>query len=99
MLGGIDAFVFTAGIGERSAAIRAVVAKRLAWLGAEFDEAANAAAKPCISTAGSRVRLWILPTDEEAVIVGHTRALLRSEEQPAELQSLMRHSNAVHCLK
>lgn len=82
MLGGIDAFVFTAGIGERSAPIRAAVAKRLAWLGTELDEAANAAAKPRISTAGSRVRLWILPTDEEAVIVGHTRALLAGRQQP-----------------
>src|SRR3546814_14825775 len=81
MLGGLDAIVFTAGIGERSAPVRAAVAQRLAWLGAELDEGANAAGGPRISSAGSRLALLVVPTDEEAIIVRHTRTLLRSEER------------------
>src|SRR3546814_5018007 len=95
MLGGLDAIVFTAGIGERSAPVRAAVAQRLAWLGAELDEGANAAGGPRISSAGSRLALLVVPTDEEAIIVRHTR----SEEHTSELQSLMRISYAVFCLK
>jgi len=75
-LGGLDAVVFTAGIGERSAEIRAAVAERLAWLGAELDPAANAAGGPRIASAQSRVGLWVIPTDEESMIARHTRALL-----------------------
>ncbi|HMA14939.1 MAG TPA: acetate kinase, partial [Kiloniellaceae bacterium] len=81
MLGGLDAFVFTAGIGERSAPIRAAIARRLAWLGAELDEAANEAGGPRISTPGSRLTLLVVPTDEESMIVRHTRALLTGERQ------------------
>jgi acetate kinase len=81
MLGGLDAVVFTAGIGERSAPIRAAIARRLGWLGAELDEAANAAGKPRISTAASRVGLLVVPTDEESTIVRHTRALLAGRRQ------------------
>jgi len=81
MLGGLDAVVFTAGIGERSAPIRAAIARRLGWLGAELDEAANAAGKPRISTAASRVGLLVVPTDEESTIVRHTRALLPGRRQ------------------
>src|SRR5690606_35515000 len=76
MLGGLDAFVFTAGIGERSAPVRAAVARRLAWLGAELDEVAHDAGGPRISTPGSRLTLLVVPTDEESMIVRHTRALL-----------------------
>ena len=81
MLGGLDAVVFTAGIGERSAPVRAAIARRLAWLGAEFDEAANAAGGPRIDTAASRVSLLVVPTDEESMIVRHTRALLAGRRQ------------------
>lgn len=81
VLGGLDAFVFTAGIGERSAPIRAAIAQRLAWLGAELDETANAAGSPRISTPGSRLALLVVPTDEESMILRHTRALLPSHRR------------------
>src|SRR3546814_4738958 len=86
MLGGLDAIVFTAGIGERSAPVRAAVAQRLAWLGAELDEGANAAGGPRISSAGSRLALLVVPTDEEAIIVRHTRTLL-AERKSTRLNS------------
>ena len=75
-LGGLDAFVFTAGIGENSATIRARIAEKLAWLGAELDPAANAAQKALISRPDSRVALCVVPTDEELMIARHTLALL-----------------------
>jgi acetate kinase len=75
-LGGLDAFVFTAGIGENSARIRARVAEKLAWLGAELDPAANAAHEALISRPQSRVALCVVPTDEELMIARHTLALL-----------------------
>jgi acetate kinase len=71
-LGGVDAFVFTAGIGENSATVRAHVAETLRWLGAELDSAANAASRSTISTANSRVALHVVPTDEELMIARHT---------------------------
>jgi acetate kinase len=75
-LGGLDAFVFTAGIGEHSPAIRARLCERLAWLGAELDAAANEAGAECISTPASRVALYVIPTDEELMIARHTLALI-----------------------
>ena len=75
-LGGLDAIVFTAGIGERSATVRAQVCRAAAWLGVELDEAANTAHGPCISTATSRTRAWVVPTNEELMIARHTRQLL-----------------------
>ena len=75
-LGGLDAFVFTAGIGENSALVRTLVADRLNWLGAKLDVTANDAASAAISTRDSRVRLYIVPTDEELMIARHTVALL-----------------------
>jgi len=77
VLGGIDALVFTAGIGERSAEIRRRISAASAWLGLELDEAANAANKARISTPASRASVWAIPTDEELVIAEHTRALLK----------------------
>ena len=74
-LGGLDAFVFTAGIGEHSPEIRARIAARLAWLGAEIDPAANAAGATCISTPASRLPILVIPTDEERMIARHTIAL------------------------
>ena len=71
-MGGIDGFVFTAGIGENAAPIRSAVCRGLAWLGLELDEAANARNGPRISTAGSRVSAWVIPTDEERMIAHHT---------------------------
>ncbi len=75
-LGGLDAFVFTAGIGENSGLIRARVAEKLAWLGAHIDPDANAAAEPLISRPESKIALYVVPTDEELMIAQHTTALL-----------------------
>ncbi|WP_347267709.1 acetate/propionate family kinase [Paracoccus sp. (in: a-proteobacteria)] len=75
-LGGLDGFVFTAGIGEHSPEIRARIAARLAWLGAELDAQANAAGAAVISTPGSRLPVHVIPTDEELMIARHTLALI-----------------------
>jgi acetate kinase len=75
-LGGLDAFVFTAGIGEKSPTIRTRIAEKLAWLGAVLDPAANADGKSLISRPESRVVLLVVPTDEELMIAHHTLALL-----------------------
>jgi acetate kinase len=75
-LGGLDAFVFTAGIGENSPMIRARIAEKLAWLGVVFDPTANAAGKSLISRPESRVAVLVVPTDEELMIAQHTLALL-----------------------
>jgi len=75
-LGGLDAVVFTAGIGEHAAAVRAAVCRDAAWLGLELDAAANAKGGPRISTAASRVSAWVVPTNEELMIAQHTRRLV-----------------------
>jgi acetate kinase len=77
VLRGLDGLVFTAGIGERSAAIRERVCEHAAWLGIELDPAANRAGGPRISTAASRVAVYAIPTDEEQMIARHTLAVLR----------------------
>jgi acetate kinase len=78
-LGGLDAVVFTAGIGERAAPIRERVCRQAAWLGIELDAQANGAHGPRISTASSRVAAWVIPTNEELMIARHTRELLAKE--------------------
>jgi len=75
-LGGIDAMVFTAGIGENAPELRKRIVDRMAWLGAELDSAANTAGSALISTSGSRVALHVIPTDEELMIARHTLRLL-----------------------
>jgi acetate kinase len=75
-LGGLDALVFTGGIGENAATIRARVCRDAAWLGLEFDEAANNAGGPLISRAESPVTAWAIPTNEELMIAQHTQRLL-----------------------
>jgi acetate kinase len=79
-LGGLDAFVFTAGIGENSPRIRELMAKKLEWLGVQLDAAANEAGKPLISGPKSAVRVYVLPTDEELMIARHTLALISHEQ-------------------
>ena len=79
-LGGLDAFVFTAGIGENSANIRARVAEKLSWLGVAFDPRANAERKSLISKPESRVGLYVVPTDEELMIARHTLSLLNTRD-------------------
>lgn len=76
VLEGVDALVFTAGIGENSAEMRRRICDASRWLGVELDEAVNAARGPRISTPGSRVSAWVIPTDEELMIARHTRSLL-----------------------
>jgi len=78
-LGGLDAIVFTAGIGERAAPIRERVCRQAAWLGVELDPQANAGHGPRISTASSRVPAWVIPTNEELMIARHTGALLSKD--------------------
>lgn len=73
-LSGIDALVFTAGIGEHSARVRAEVLQGLEWLGIGVDGEANARHDRLISAAGSRVRVYVVPTDEQAMIADHTIA-------------------------
>jgi acetate kinase len=75
-LQGVDAFVFTAGIGENSSAIRARVAEKLAWLGVVLDSAGNAKHELKISQAGSGVPVYVVPTDEERMIAEHTLSVL-----------------------
>jgi acetate kinase len=77
-LGGLDGFVFTAGIGERSPEIRERVCRGSAWLEIEIDEDANRAGEARISAVGSRVAVWTIPTDEELMIARHTLGVLRS---------------------
>ena len=71
-LGGLDALVFTGGIGEHSAVIRAKISHQAAWLGLELDESANEAAATRISTFNSKLSAWIVPTDENLMIAHHT---------------------------
>ena len=75
-LGGLDAFVFTAGIGENSITIRTRVAEKLTWLGVIFDPAANETGKSLISRPEGKVGLYVVPTDEELMIARHTFSLL-----------------------
>ncbi len=75
-LGGVDALVFTAGIGENAAAIRAAVCRDASWLGVELDEAANAAGADRLHAASSRVAVWRVSTNEELMIARHTAAVL-----------------------
>ena len=72
-LHGVDALVFTGGIGENAAGIRARVCADAAWLGLELDAGANATGGPCISTRSSHVSVWVIPTNEEALVARHTR--------------------------
>jgi acetate kinase len=78
VLGGLDLLVFTAGIGEHSAEIRARVCRDLAFLGLELDAAANAAQEATISTAASRVRVLVEPTNEEWVAATQALAVLEA---------------------
>ncbi|HET7887013.1 MAG TPA: acetate/propionate family kinase [Bradyrhizobium sp.] len=76
-LQGLDAFVFTAGIGENSATIRARVVDQLGWLGASLDPVENGRHARLISRTGSRIPVYVVPTDEELMIAQHTLSLLR----------------------
>jgi len=77
-LNGLDAIVFTAGIGENAAVVRERVCRDAAWLGVELDAAENTRGGPRIGSAGSPVSAWVVPTDEELMIARHTRRLLNA---------------------
>lgn len=77
-LGGLDQLVFTGGIGEHAAAVRAMVCRDLAYLGIELDAAANEADKPSISTPQSACAVHVTPTDEDAMIARHAYELLET---------------------
>jgi acetate kinase len=84
VLGGIDAIVFTAGIGENSPEIRRRVCEACAWLGIEINAQANEERATRISTAQSKTSVWIIPTNEELMIAFHTGDLLGLRSQTAE---------------
>jgi acetate kinase len=75
-LGGLDAFVFTAGVGENSPTMRSRIADRLSWLGVSLDTDANAAGTTVISRKDSRVAVYVMPTNEELMIARHTLELI-----------------------
>jgi acetate kinase len=76
VLGGLDGLVFTAGVGENSAEIRARIARACTWLGVTLDPDANQRGGPCISGPGSAVSAWVIPTNEELMIARHTQRLV-----------------------
>jgi acetate kinase len=80
-LGGLDGLIFTAGIGENDAAIRAQVLDGCRWLGLEIDPVRNAIGEGRISTDASKVSAWVIPTDEERMIARHTLAVLALERR------------------
>jgi hypothetical protein len=87
-LGGVDGLVFTAGIGENSAEIRARVVAACAWLGIALDADANRRGGPRISPEGSAVSAWVVPTNEELMIARHTLALVAGEQRPDRSEPL-----------
>ena len=80
VLGGVDGIVFTAGIGEHSPVIRARILQACAWLGVSLDTVANERGDSCISSTGSKVSAWVVPTNEELMIARHTLALINSRK-------------------
>jgi acetate kinase len=76
VLGGIDGLVFTAGIGENSPEIRRRICEASVWLGIKFDAEANQRGGPRITSSGSKVSAWVIPTNEELMIARHTGVLL-----------------------
>jgi acetate kinase len=78
-LGGLDVLVFTAGIGEHAAPVRARVCEHAGWLGVRLDREANLGGGPRISTDDSPVSVWVIPTNEELMIAQHTLACMHAE--------------------
>jgi acetate kinase len=75
-MGGLDGIVFTGGIGENAPAVRAAIVERLAWTGLALDAKANASGGGCISAPTSRLKAWVVATDEEAMIARHTLEMI-----------------------
>jgi acetate kinase len=82
VLGGVDGLVFTAGIGENSAEIRARIVGACAWLGMTLATDANQSGGPCITTPGGAASAWVVPTNEELMIARHTYALVTRIQTP-----------------
>jgi acetate kinase len=82
-LGGLDALVFTAGIGEHAPEIRRRACQQAAWLGIELDDAANASGAARISTPASKVSAWVIPTNEDLMIARHTWHLTEGDAKNA----------------
>lgn len=80
-LGGLDALVFTAGIGEHAAAVRTRICRAFEWLGLELDESANSRHGPRISTPSSRCSAWVIPTNEELMIARHALQLVGADRE------------------
>jgi len=78
-LGGLDVLVFTGGIGEHAAPVRARIGEAAAWLGLEIDPQANQANALHISSANSKISVWVIPTEEELMIARHTATLIAAE--------------------
>jgi len=76
VMGGLDGLVFTGGIGEHAAEIRARICEGIGWLGVTLDAEANRRGAPLVSTPQSRVRVHVMATDEERMIARHTLSLL-----------------------
>ena len=77
-IGGLDAFIFTGGIGEHATPIRARVCQDAQWLGIQLNVEANNAGGAKISADGSAVSVWVIPTDEDLMIAHHTNDVIRA---------------------
>src|SRR5690606_30175348 len=82
-LGGLDAVVFTAGVGENQPPVRAAVARRLNWLGLKLEDAANVVNARSIGAAGARVKILVIATDEESVIADEALSVLQPDSLAA----------------
>jgi acetate kinase len=83
VLDGLDTLVFTGGIGENAAEVRAEICAGLGHLGLAFDRAANGAGRGRISTDGSTCSAWVIPTDEDCIIARHARAVISAPPERA----------------
>lgn len=79
-LGGLDAVVFTAGIGEHVPEVRHRICEQLSWLGLDIDADTNEAGSPKISAMGSRISAWVIPTNEELMIARHCWELMNTRK-------------------
>ncbi len=87
-LGGFDALVFTAGIGEHAPEIRRQVCEKSAWLGLQIDKAANAAGDPRLTEIDSKTSAWFIPTDEDLMIARHTSRLVGESQRTDESRTI-----------
>jgi acetate kinase len=95
-LNGLDALVFTGGIGENAVSIRSRVCRDARWLGLDLDEEANAKGGPCISRMDSHVSAWVMPTNEELMIALHTRRVLNADSNPRSKRSSSSNRSSPH---